>query len=84
MPTLAAPGPSARGRMQAVDRQVMEGDEPAAGVAQSEVTAVWLSRGWRDRRLKAVETSSRCFKGPLQVPDGAAAARVPMQEAVSG
>ena len=69
MPTLAAPGLSAHGRMQAVDFQVMQGDTPVAGPAQSEVTAVWLSRGWRDRLLKAVETSSRCLKGPLQVPE---------------
>jgi hypothetical protein len=68
-PALAAPGLSAHGRMQAVDFQVMQGEKPVAGPNHADVTAVWLSQGWRDRLLKAVQASSECFKGPLQIPE---------------
>jgi len=69
LPTVAAPGLSAHGRMQAVDFQVEQGDTTVAGTSQQDVAAVWLGQGWRDRLLEAVEASSQCFKGPLQVPE---------------
>jgi hypothetical protein len=39
------------------------------GPSTSQVQAVWISQGWRDRLESAVRRVSDKFRGPLQNPD---------------
>ena len=68
VPTLAAPGLSAHGRMNAVDFQVQRGDSIVAGPDSTTVDSVWIAQGWRDRLHAAVIASGTGFKGPLTSP----------------
>jgi hypothetical protein len=68
VPTLAAPGLSAHGRMNAVDFQVQKGDSIIAGPDSTTVDSVWIAQGWRDRLHAAVIASGARFKGPLTNP----------------
>ena len=68
-PALAAPGLSPHGQMHAVDFQVWQGALTVAGPSTSQVQAVWVGQGWRDRLESAVRLASDKFRGPLQNPD---------------
>lgn len=68
-PALAAPGLSPHGQMHAVDFQVRQGVVTVAGPSTSQVQAVWVGQGWRDRLESAVRRASDKFRGPLQSPD---------------
>jgi hypothetical protein len=68
LPTLAAPGLSAHGRMNAVDFQVRHGNQTIAGPDSGVVGSVWIAQGWRDRLLAAVRNSGARFEGPLANP----------------
>ena len=68
VPTLAAPGLSAHGRMSAVDFQICQGSRDIAGPDSSVVESVWIAQGWRDRLQAAVHAASTRFKGPLAIP----------------
>lgn len=68
IPTLAAPGLSAHGRMSAVDFQVRQGDRTVAGPDSAQVASVWIAKGWRDRLLAAVKAAGDRFAGPLASP----------------
>lgn len=68
-PALAAPGLSPHGQMHAVDFQVRQGVVTVAGPSTSQVQAVWLGQGWRERLESAVRRASDKFRGPLQNPD---------------
>ena len=68
VPTLAAPGLSAHGRMNAVDFQVQKGNSIVAGPDSTMVDSVWIAQGWRDRLHAAVIASGTHFKGPLASP----------------
>ena len=69
-PTLAAPGLSRHGRMQAVDFQVRRTSDGAtvAGPVSANVDSVWRVQGWADRLHRAVISSGAHLRGPLQVP----------------
>ncbi|MEO8306532.1 MAG: hypothetical protein ABI616_00655 [Pseudomonadota bacterium] len=67
VPTLAAPGLSAHGRMNAVDFQVQRGRRIIAGPDSTMVETMWIAGGWRDRLHAAVVASSH-FTGPLANP----------------
>ncbi len=68
-PALAAPGLSPHGQMHAVDFQVRRGVVTVAGPSTSQMQAVWVGQGWRDRLESAVRRASDKFRGPLQNPD---------------
>jgi hypothetical protein len=68
IPTLAAPGLSAHGRMSAVDFQIQRGDIIIAGADSTTVDSVWIAQGWREKLLAAVNAASVRFKGPLASP----------------
>jgi len=68
VPTLAAPGLSAHGRMSAVDFQIKRGGTIIAGADSTTVQSVWIAQGWRDKLLAAVKTAGVRFKGPLASP----------------
>jgi hypothetical protein len=68
-PTLAAPGLSRHGRMQAVDFQVKKGDTTVAGPSYADVRRVWEAQGWAERLRRAVRTAGDRFKGPLTTPN---------------
>ncbi|HET7204397.1 MAG TPA: hypothetical protein VFI92_13610 [Steroidobacteraceae bacterium] len=68
-PTLAAPGLSRHGRMQAVDFQVQRGDRIIAGTSRNDVERVWEAQGWCERLVFAVRTASNRFEGPLVNPN---------------
>lgn len=68
VPTLAAPGLSAHGRMSAVDFQVRQGGRTVAGPDSSQVASVWIANGWRDRLRAAVKAAGDRFVGPLASP----------------
>lgn len=67
-PTLAAPGLSLHGRMQAVDFQVQAGDRIVAGPDTATVTEAWDSSGWKAKLQAAVKDANAGFVGPLQNP----------------
>jgi hypothetical protein len=69
IPTLAAPGLSAHGRMNAVDFQIRQGNRTIAAPDSSTVGSVWISQGWRDRLQAAVHAAGARFNGPLASPD---------------
>ena len=68
-PTLAAPGLSRHGRMEAVDFQVHSGNRVVAGPEVSSVAAVWESGGWKTKLQAAVTEARVGFVGPLQNPN---------------
>ena len=67
-PTLAAPGLSRHGRMQAVDFQVQAGNRIVAGPDASTVTEAWETPGWKAKLKAAVTEANAGFVGPLQNP----------------
>ena len=68
-PTLAAPGLSRHGRMQAVDFQVKRGERTIAGPSYADVVPVWEGQGWAQRLARAVRAASDRFDGPLATPN---------------
>ena len=68
-PSLAAPGLSLHGRMQAVDFQVMEGNRLVAGTDVSAVTETWETSGWKAKLQSAVNEADAGFVGPLKNPN---------------
>lgn len=68
-PSLAAPGLSLHGRMQAVDFQVMAGDRLVAGTDVSTVTESWEASGWKAKLQSAVNKANAGFVGPLKSPN---------------
>jgi len=68
-PSLAAPGLSLHGRMQAVDFQVMSGDKLVAGTEVSRVAETWETSGWKARLQSAVDEANMGFVGPLKNPN---------------
>ena len=68
-PSLAAPGLSLHGRMQAVDFQVMAGNRLVAGTDVSSVTEAWETTGWKAKLQSAVNEANAGFVGPLKNPD---------------
>jgi hypothetical protein len=68
VPTLAAPGLSAHGRMSAVDFQVQRGNIIVAGADSTQVQSVWIAEGWREKLRAAVNAASVHFRGPLASP----------------
>jgi len=68
-PSLAAPGLSMHGRMQAVDFQVMAGNRLVAGTEVSSVVETWVNPGWKAKLQSAVNDANVGFVGPLKNPD---------------
>ena len=68
-PSLAAPGLSQHGRMQAVDFQVMAGNRLVAGTDVSSVVETWETPGWKARLQSAVNEANVGFVGPLKNPN---------------
>ena len=68
-PSLAAPGLSRHGRMQAVDFQIMAGNRLVAGTDVSSVTEAWETAGWKAKLQSAVIEANAGFVGPLENPD---------------
>lgn len=68
-PSLAAPGLSRHGRMQAVDFQVMAGNRLVAGTDVSAITEAWETPGWKAKLQAAVNEANAGFVGPLKNPD---------------
>jgi hypothetical protein len=68
-PSLAAPGLSRHGRMQAVDFQVKQGERIVAGPSQADIGPVWEAQGWCERLVRAVRLTSARFEGPLVTPN---------------
>ena len=68
-PSLAAPGLSLHGRMQAIDFQVMTGNRIVAGTDPSTVVETWDTPGWRAKLQSAVSEANAGFVGPLKSPN---------------
>lgn len=68
-PTLAAPGLSPHGRMQAIDFQVMAGNRIVAGTDASSVIEAWETPGWKAKLQSAVNEANAGFVGPLKNPN---------------
>jgi hypothetical protein len=68
-PTLAAPGLSLHGRMQAVDFHVVRDGGTVAGPDAASVTSVWRDGGWEARLRTAIDAADAGFVGPLRSPD---------------
>src|SRR5689334_24262912 len=68
-PSLAAPGLSPHGRMQAIDFQVMAGNRLVAGADPSTVVETWETSGWKAKLQSAVSEANAGFVGPLKNPD---------------
>lgn len=68
-PSLAAPGLSLHGRMQAVDFQVMAGNRLVAGTEVSSVVENWETTGWKAKLQAAVDEANAGFAGPLKNPN---------------
>jgi len=67
-PTLAAPGLSAHGQMNAVDFHVYRGDTPVAEPEASTIASTWDAQGWSERLRLAISESGAKFRGPLTQP----------------
>jgi hypothetical protein len=67
-PTIAAPGLSLHGRMQAIDFQVKAGERIVAGPEVASIDEAWEATGWKLKLQVAVETADAGFSGPLQDP----------------
>jgi len=68
-PSLAAPGLSLHGRMQAIDFQVMAGNRIVAGTDPTTVYATWEKSGWKAKLQSAVNEANAGFVGPLKSPN---------------
>jgi hypothetical protein len=68
-PSLAAPGLSLHGRMQAVDFQITAGNRLVAGTDVSSVTETWETPGWKAKLQSAVDEANAGFVGPLKNPN---------------
>jgi len=68
-PSLAAPGLSLHGRMQAIDFQVMAGNRLVAGADVSLVVDAWEAAGWKEKLQTAVNQANVGFVGPLKSPN---------------
>ncbi len=68
-PTLAAPGLSPHGRMQAIDFQVESQGAIVAGPDRETIEAAWIAAGWKVRLREAVLAAGAGFRGPLMSPD---------------
>jgi hypothetical protein len=68
-PSLAAPGLSLHGRMQAIDFQVMAGNRLVAGTDASSVVEAWEAPGWKAKLQSAVNEANAGFVGPLESPN---------------
>lgn len=68
-PTLAAPGLSLHGRMQAVDFHVERDGRTVAGPDARSVAEVWRDGGWERKLAAAVTRADAGFVGPLRRPD---------------
>jgi len=68
-PSLAAPGLSLHGRMQAVDFQVMSGNRLVAGTDVATVAEAWEMSGWSMKLQSAVNEANAGFVGPLKNPN---------------
>jgi hypothetical protein len=68
-PSLAAPGLSLHGRMQAIDFQVRAGDRIVAGTDPSTVNETWETSGWKAKLQSAVNEANAGFVGPLKDPN---------------
>ncbi len=68
-PSLAAPGLSLHGRMEAVDFQVMAGNRIVAGTDPTTVVDTWETSGWKAKLQSAVNEANAGFVGPLNSPD---------------
>ena len=69
VPSLAAPGLSLHGRMQAIDFQVMAGNRLVAGTEVSTAIEKWETAGWKAKLMSAVNEADVGFVGPLKSPD---------------
>jgi hypothetical protein len=67
-PTIAAPGLSLHGQMQAIDFQVREGGRVIAGPSTASITADWVAEGWAAKLDTAVRAASDRFVGPQTIP----------------
>jgi hypothetical protein len=65
---LAAPGLSRHGQMGAIDFQVMNGQQLAAGADTRTTRSVWDEPGWTAKLSSAVQAAGAGFTGPLQAP----------------
>jgi hypothetical protein len=68
-PTLAAPGLSRHGRMQAIDFQVRRGARTVAAPRASTVASDWHAGGWSARLAEAISLADVGLTGPLRSPD---------------
>jgi hypothetical protein len=68
-PTLAAPGLSLHGRMQAVDFHVERDGSSVAAPDAASVATVWRAGGWEARLRAAIDAADVGFVGPLRSPD---------------
>jgi hypothetical protein len=68
-PTVAAPGLSLHGRLQAVDFHVERDGQAIATPDASSVRDVWRAGGWERRLQAAVTAADVGFVGPLRKPD---------------
>jgi hypothetical protein len=68
-PSLAAPGLSLHGRMQAIDFQVMAGNRLVAGTDMSAVAEAWETTGWKAKLQSAINEANAGFVGPLKSPN---------------
>jgi hypothetical protein len=68
-PSLAAPGLSLHGRMQAVDFQVMAGDRLVADTDVTTVVETWEASGWKAKLQRAIDEANAGFVGPLKNPN---------------
>lgn len=69
VPTLAAPGLSRHGRMQAIDFQVRRGAQTVAAPRASTAAGVWHAGGWSARLAESIRLSGVALTGPLRSPD---------------
>ncbi len=67
-PTIAAPGLSLHGRMNAVDFQVWARGRIVAGPDTRSIPAAWDAGGWAARLQQAVAAADAGFAGPLEKP----------------
>ena len=67
-PTIAAPGLSLHGQMQAIDFQVHRDGRVVAGPSTPSIAADWEAAGWAARLNAAVRAASNKFVGPLASP----------------
>ena len=67
-PTIAAPGLSLHGQMQAIDFQVHKDGRVIAGPSTASIATVWAAAGWAAKLDTAVRAASDRFVGPQAIP----------------